>query len=43
MGKKKIARHMGTQGRQRVEQSFSLTDNIKKTEQLCLAILKNAD
>ena len=35
-------KEMGIQGRRRVEQSFSLTDNIKKTEQLYLEIL-NAD
>ncbi|MBI5326788.1 MAG: glycosyltransferase [Deltaproteobacteria bacterium] len=36
-------KEMGTQGRQRVEHLFSLTDNINKTEQLYLSILKNAN
>jgi len=36
-------KEMGTQGRRRVEQRFSLTNNIKRTEQLYLEILKNAD
>ena len=33
-------KEMGTQGRRRVEQRFSLTNNIKRTEQLYLEILK---